>query len=298
MFGTVLIGLALDARDAFLLDACVSIVAPLGVQRVVMAHVRRHDRLPAELLGELEPHPGAEAHTRLHDLAEQLRLRLPGLEVIDVYGVGNPSEEILKIAEIEGADLLLLGRFAQPAESPDKGVLGRDILRHAACTTLVVPEGHTPALGHAVVGVDFSHCSVQALSAACSLYARVTPVFSYHLAPGLAYGGLTHEASRDKLVQGAREHYQTQLLPTLASSTAQIEPLKVVESERASDGLLAVTAEIGADAIVMGGHGRTRLAAVLLGSTAERIAVRAPVPVLVVRDKAERLGLLASLIHR
>jgi nucleotide-binding universal stress UspA family protein len=297
MFGTILIGVALDARDAFLLDTCVSVAGPLGAKRVVLAHVRRHDRLPAELFGELEPHPGTEAHGRLHSLADTLRQRLPGLEVVDLYAVGNPAEEILKIAEIEDADLLLLGRFSSVPQGPEKGVEGRDILRHSACTTLVVPEGSPASLGHAVVGVDFSRTATQALLTAASLYNRVTPVFGYHLAQGLGYGGMTHQDSCEKLEASVREHYRAQVLPEL-STTAIVDDLRVLECERASDALLQVAAEIETDAIVMGSHGRTRLAAVLLGSTAERIAIRTPVPVLVVRDKAERLGLLDSLVHR
>ncbi len=297
MFSTILIGVALDARDAFLIDTCVSVAGPLGAKRVVLAHVRRHDRLPVELLGDLEPHPGSEAHARLHSLADALRPRVPGVEVVDLYAVGNPAEEILKIAEIEAADLLLLGRFSTPAESPDKGVEGRDILRHSACTTLVVPEGSPAGLGHAVVGVDFSRSATRALVVAASLFARVTPVFGYHLAQGLGYGGLTHVDSRNKLEQSARTHFLEHVLPLLTEG-AIVDDLRVLECERASDAVLQVAAELGADAVAVGSHGRTRLAAVLMGSTAERIAVRATLPVLLVRDKAERLGLLDSLVHR
>ncbi len=297
MFGTIMIGVALDARDAFLLDTCVSIVGPLGAKRVVLAHVRRHDRLPAELLGELEPHPGTDAHTRMHALADDLRQRAPGLDVIDLYAVGNPSQEILEIAEVEDVDLLLLGRFSESGPTADKGVDGRDILRHSACTTLVVPEGRAAAMQRAVVGVDFSRAAVEALVAAASLYASVTPVFSYSLAAGIAYGGMTHEASRAELERIAHEHFRDKVLSQVPSGSS-VDPLMVIESERASDALLQAAAELSADAVVIGGHGRTRLAAVLLGSTAERIAMRSPVPVLVVRNKAERLGLLGSLVHR
>jgi nucleotide-binding universal stress UspA family protein len=296
MFRTILIGVALDHRDPFLLDTCVSVAGPLGAKRVVLVHIRRHDPLPAELLGELEPHPGTDAHQRLHALSATLRERLPGLEVLDLYGVGKPSQELLRIVEAEDADLLLLGRMSGPAAS-DRGLEGQDILRHAACTTLVLPEGRPIALGHAVVGVDFSRSSIQALQAAAALFERVTPIFAYQLGQGLAYGGLTHEDTASKLEQGALRHYQERVLGSLGSVEG-VEPLRVMESDRASDALLQVSAELDADAIVMGSHGRTRLAALLLGSTAERIGVRSPQPVLVVRDKAERLGLLGSLIHR
>jgi nucleotide-binding universal stress UspA family protein len=297
MFPTILIGIALDTRDDFLLETCASVAGPLGARRIVLVHIRRHDRLPSELLGELEPHPGVDAHARLHALADSLRQRLPGLQVMDVYGVGNPSEEILEIAEVEDADLLILGRFSTPPDSPDKGLEGRDILRHSACTTLVVPEGSEAGLSHAVVGLDFSHSATDALLTAASLYQRVTPVFSYHLGQGLSYGGMSHEASAAKLEATVRGHFAEQVVPRLPAA-ATVDELRVVEAEKASQALMQVAQELGADAIAMGSHGRTRLAALLLGSTAERIATRAVVPVLVVRDKAERLGLLGSLIHR
>ncbi|MEZ4310342.1 MAG: universal stress protein [Polyangiaceae bacterium] len=43
-------------------------------------------------------------------------------------------------------------------------------------------------------------------------------------------------------------------------------------------------AALGADAIVMGTHGRTGVRRLLLGSVAERVLRRAKVPVIVVRD--------------
>lgn len=296
MFRTILIGVALDARDAFLLDTCASIAQPLGVGRVVLVHVRRHDRFPLMLAGEPE-HQSGDVHQQLDAMASQLRLRLPDCDVLDIHAVGRPSEEILKIAEVERADLVLLGRFATLPKGPEKGLDGRDILRHAACTTLVVPEGAPTGLDHAVVGVDFSDCALQALQAAVALFGRVTPVFGYHLEPGLAYGGLTHEGSCEKLERAARKHYAEQVLPRLPQGAA-VGELEVLECEQASDALLQLAQREQADAIVMGGHGQTKLAAVLLGSTAERIALRSPIPVLFVRDKAERLGLLGALLHR
>jgi nucleotide-binding universal stress UspA family protein len=46
--------------------------------------------------------------------------------------------------------------------------------------------------------------------------------------------------------------------------------------------ILASVEETGADLVVMGTHGRTGLARAFLGSTAERVVRRSPVPVLVV----------------
>ena len=50
--------------------------------------------------------------------------------------------------------------------------------------------------------------------------------------------------------------------------------------------ILKAAGEIQADLIVMGTHGRTGLAHVLMGSVAERVVRKAPCPVLTVRAKA------------
>ncbi|MEZ4240736.1 MAG: universal stress protein, partial [Myxococcota bacterium] len=49
------------------------------------------------------------------------------------------------------------------------------------------------------------------------------------------------------------------------------------------DGVLAAAEELGADLIVMGTHGRTGLARMVLGSVAEGVVHRAHVPVMLVR---------------
>jgi nucleotide-binding universal stress UspA family protein len=48
----------------------------------------------------------------------------------------------------------------------------------------------------------------------------------------------------------------------------------------------------------MGSRGLTPLAAMLLGSSADRVAGRSPGPVLIVRKKGNHMGLLAGLFHR
>jgi nucleotide-binding universal stress UspA family protein len=54
----------------------------------------------------------------------------------------------------------------------------------------------------------------------------------------------------------------------------------------ADDELLAVAAELGATMIVVGTHGRTGAAHLLLGSVAERVVRKSPLPVLTVRTPA------------
>ena len=54
--------------------------------------------------------------------------------------------------------------------------------------------------------------------------------------------------------------------------------------------IVAAADERNMDLIIMGTHGRTGLAGVLMGSTAERVMHHAPCPVLVVRERGWRSG--------
>jgi nucleotide-binding universal stress UspA family protein len=60
----------------------------------------------------------------------------------------------------------------------------------------------------------------------------------------------------------------------------------VLVGGNASDEILSTAKERGADLIVMGTHGRRGLAHVFLGSVAEKVVRRSPVPVLTVGGRA------------
>jgi nucleotide-binding universal stress UspA family protein len=58
---------------------------------------------------------------------------------------------------------------------------------------------------------------------------------------------------------------------------------RVVEDVGASAGILQTTSELGADLVVVGSHGRSGIARLMLGSVASRVVAESTVPVLVAR---------------
>jgi nucleotide-binding universal stress UspA family protein len=70
-----------------------------------------------------------------------------------------------------------------------------------------------------------------------------------------------------------------------SAELAGIEAITIARHGVAAPVILATATECHADLIVMGSHGHTGIAHVLLGSVAEKIARHATVPVLVVREK-------------
>lgn len=140
-----------------------------------------------------------------------------------------------------------------------------------------------------VCPIDFSEVSLGALRLAkeiCS-FQQATLVAVYVVEPIVAptdftYGSLTSGELEDRLVERSR-----QALAEVIESAGLKEPqvLQRVERGRASAEIVRVAGEEKADLIVIGTHGYTGMAHVLLGSTAERVIRKAPCPVLTVRPK-------------
>lgn len=252
--------LALDGRDAAVLAAVRAVVARVPA-RVVLVHAAEGPPAEAEawMRGLL---PGAEVRVRAGDVAE----------------VATDT-----LADV-GADLLVVGRAPAEPGRPARGEHGRALLRAAGCPVLVVPDGApVPDFRRAVVGMDLSPAALDALALAQRLADTVEAVAV--LSPEDA------QAPADTVGRAVRER----LRAALAGRGLPEVPLRTVASGSPAEALLA--AADGVDLLVVGSRGLSPLAAVFLGSTAERLAARSPRPVLVVRRTGEARGLLGALFH-
>ncbi len=142
--------------------------------------------------------------------------------------------------------------------------------------------------------VDFSDASRSALRVACELARRfdgeVTVFHAYPL-PGytlpegtvLPATGMLQELAEqtDALLSRWKAEAIADGAPRVATAKAVGEPAMEIVAA-AEDGKF--------DAVVVGTHGRTGLAHVLLGSVAERVVRRAPMPVVTVRPETVKKG--------
>lgn len=289
MYPKALVMLALDPRDHTVVEALVASAARMGVRDVRVAHVHARDPFPAALAPPLAPTDRPELLDRA---VEELRQRLPGCSVVGVHAVGRPDEELAHIIEAEDIDLLVIGRSRAEGGKDGWGPRGRKLLHAITCSALVVPEGARLDLADVVVGFDFSHCSAEALSIATHIADRVEAVYQYDLAAA-GTGALTAEEFQIQLSGNALNHFEGTVLPQLGPVP---RPELVVIPGADPAGVLVSVA--GERPIVMGSRGLTRLALMLLGSTAETVAGMAEGPVLIARKKGETTGLLEGLIHR
>jgi nucleotide-binding universal stress UspA family protein len=177
----------------------------------------------------------------------------------------------------------------RPADKSKRGVLVElgpgETRLHDESTT---PEFDPLALfkiNRILVPVDFSGCSrkavqyalpfAKAFDATITLLHVVEPFVPVPEMAGVDVAMITRQLRED----GERQ---------LASLRQEVGESAVVETVlrvgRAETEILHAASELGSDLIILSTHGRTGLAHVFMGSTAEHIVRRAACPVLVVRE--------------
>lgn len=131
--------------------------------------------------------------------------------------------------------------------------------------------------------VDFSAASRHALDHAAALAvrhgARLTVLYVFATRPVMDLPPLRLEP-RDEEHLGAELARLTAHLPPVALD------LRVRAAESIADAIISEAAALPADLLVLGSHGRTGVARLLLGSVTERVMHAAPCPLLVVPPRA------------
>ena len=150
---------------------------------------------------------------------------------------------------------------------------------------------------HVVVGIDFSECGDLALDAALGITAdgggtlhAIYVVAPFALPVGAEFTGTAGaeriEVRLEETSEKLRQHVETRANRLGAERPLGLQKLIThIRVGRAADGMAALAAEVDADLVVVGTHGRRGVSRLLLGSVAELTTRLAHCPVLVVRPK-------------
>lgn len=230
---------------------------------------------------------------RLNALLEELPADDRALVTLQCRA-GSRLATILQQAEARHADLIVMG--AAGAARLSKYILGgtaSKVLRHAACPVLCVPGNDARDFKQILVGTDFSECSWQALAVAATLAraaaARLVVAYAspstWTLPENLNVQLMGESAN---LLQILESESRKRLAAFVAR--ARLEGI-AVDAEvlllgSPAHSLLQHAEREGFDLVVLGTHGRSAPARLMLGSIAETVVHHAPVPVLTVRGGA------------
>jgi nucleotide-binding universal stress UspA family protein len=216
--------------------------------------------------------------------------------VLLVREAESPYLGILEQVAERQPDLLVLGTHGRSGvQRLFLGSVAEKVIRKASCPTLVVPpracdvSPTTPVQFHHILcAVDFSDCSLtglaQALSLARQTTARLTLLHVIEIPPELRENAMAADFDVDR-IRAAAEAEALRRLRDLIPHPSQL-PTRVttaVEEGKAYRVVLRTAADVNADLIVMGVHGRSALDLAVFGSTTHHVIREAKCPVLIVR---------------
>jgi len=248
-----------------------------------------------ELVHAVEPH-GFSARVSPEDLAaaqRAVRLRLEGslpgalFAAVDkphqlVVQAGHAAAVLLERAAIAGTGLLVLGGHRR------KGLLDLHKTAHLVMSRAECPvwtqAGPVRDVDSILVPVDLSEESLRALACAtawaAALGARLTVLHCF-VAPEM-YGGHPQVGPTyvlDSLSDDARQAFDDALA---AHDWQGVVHAAVFHEGDPAGQVLALQDDV--DLVMMGTHGRTGLAGVILGNVAQRVLREAHVPVVTMRS--------------
>jgi nucleotide-binding universal stress UspA family protein len=225
-----------------------------------------------------------ETEQKIETLAGTLRAR--GFRVTSSTSTDEPSEAIASRAAELGADLVAVGtRGHTGLAHVVLGSVAERVAQLARAAVLTAHADSPPPVAYRSVLVpsDFSPDSEAAVAWARALVARtggrLVLLHAYDLPQiALTSSGLAAASVEKALADAARQR-----IGELRESLRGTEVETMVSAARPDPAILEAIERTRADAVVLGTRGRTGLAHVLLGSTAERVIRRAPVPVIAVK---------------
>lgn len=204
-----------------------------------------------------------------------------GQSLTTIHKIGDPSEEIINVAEEQEAGILLIG--CPKRSYVERVLLGQTtakIIGLSPCDVLLVPEGAEIGFSRILVGVDGSKYSMEAGQRALDL--------------ALSYGGEVHaltviDVPVDRaLLYGVLDEARGKgftSLKILADQGGKLGVPTVTELREGSpyETIDRYSEEHDIQLIVLGSYGSTAFARILVGSVVERVAALSSRPILVVK---------------
>ena len=262
--------------------------APWVVCHVIPDVLRHHPLSPSR--GENDLALTSDVTKKAAELVTEQVGRVLGASADDyrvVIEIGRAEDEIVRIAEAEGVSLVVIGAKARHGSERVLGHVAERVVRYGHTSVLVARPG--AATGKVLVATDFTEGSMPSVRFGAMLVAtagvKATLLHVVQLPPltmastAAAFGSPWIAPSKATIDQ--LEGLGQSMLEGLTKEHGFADAEQVEGNP--ADIIVARAGALGVEMIVMGSRGRTGLARLVLGSTAEKVIRASGTSVLVAR---------------
>ena len=215
----------------------------------------------------------------------------PGTEVAFRVESGGAAEGITRVVVESAASLLVIG--ANDMTKKRLGAIAARCVRTAPCDVLVLRDWQGDDFKTIVVCNDFSPTASKAIALAAAIAGNrgaSIRIVNVLYPPGLDNWGAALEHRADSSVSyedecrvRATEMMEQSLAPHGGALAGIDVETRILESEDSSTAITSHVVTEGADLVVLGTRGHSKLASYFIGTNAERLLQDLPVSVLAVR---------------
>jgi nucleotide-binding universal stress UspA family protein len=298
-FSKAMIGLDLTEMDDILIKKTAVFVKFLGIEKCYFVHVAKNLEIPSEIL---EKYPDLVAPTdesieaMVQNKLEEFNFPKEIETEVFVEEGNHPLETFLRWAKIKDVDLIIMGR---KDTMPGNGVLADGVAKKAPCSVLLVQEKRPIKFPKKIlIATDFSSHNHPIYEFAelisDELHAELIPMHIYEVPQGYSKTGKSFEEFAEIMKENAKADFK-KFVSKHNHPDLECEFL-LNEGKNPGNMILDFAHEVQADLILLGSRGRTSSAAILLGSTAEKlISANKMLPMLVFKKKGETMGFFDAL---
>ncbi|TDQ17191.1 nucleotide-binding universal stress UspA family protein [Algoriphagus boseongensis] len=298
-FSKAMIGLDLTEMDDILIQKTAVLVKFLGIDKCYFVHVSKNLEIPQDIL---EQFPDLVAPTD-ESIEAIIKSKIKedkfpddiDIEVFVEEGE-HPLETFLRWAKLKDVDLIIMGR---KDTLPGHGTLANGIAKKAPCSILLLQENREVKLPQKILMLtDFSSHNHMFYEfgerIAADLHAELIPVHVYEVPKGYSKTGKTFEEFSEIMKENSEKDFK-KFASKHENSNLECKML-LNDGRNIGVQLMEYAQQIETDLILLGSRGRTTSAAILLGSTAEKIILaNKNLPMLIFKKKGETLGFFDAL---
>jgi nucleotide-binding universal stress UspA family protein len=286
LFHRLTVALARQPADAGLVRYAALASRLGGVREICLVHV-----LAPQAGGPASTHADAEVSLRTAG-AEEFARAAPSATVRTAVLSGPLTDRLLSFIAESQTDLVMVGHGAGHS---GRRALARRLAMKAPCSVWMVPDGAPPNIGRILTPIDFSPHSADTMQTALSL-ARASGAACLPLHVYFNEAVVTYE-EYDQVLRGQERDAYDQFIAPLDTRGVELSPI-FEEGASAPHVIERVAQRESADLIVMGTRGRSRSAAILLGSVTEQTLLETRLPLLAVKHFGARMSVLQALLDR
>ncbi|MBC6365512.1 universal stress protein [Algoriphagus sp. AK58] len=298
-FSKVMVGLDLTEMDDILIKKVAALSKFLGIEKCYFVHVAKNLEIPQEIVSQYpdlvaptDESIEALIHNKLKEYSFPTDVEVEAF----VEEGSHPLDTFLRWAKLKDVDLIIMGR---KEELPGNGVLADGVAKKAPCSILLLQEKRPVKLPKKILMLtDFSthnHMFYEfAERIAGSIGAELIPLHVYEVPTGYSKTGKSFEEFSEIMKENARKDFQ-KFVSKHEKTDMECEML-LNDGRNIGVQITEFAKKIEADVILLGSRGRTKSAAILLGSTAEKlISTNKLLPMLIFKKKGETMGFFDAL---